>query len=136
MLGMYVVLECYLGMVCDTPMAYEGQEGFEFIQKVPTSWDETVVPASELMEYACVARRSGDDWYVGAINNTKARTISVPTGFLSPGEYEAEIFCDADDSEQYPNKLVKKTVKADHKGVINLDLASGGGAAMHIYPKK
>jgi len=43
MLAMYVVLESYLGMVCDYPEAYEGQPGFEFIQQVPTVWDETKV---------------------------------------------------------------------------------------------
>lgn len=36
MLGMYVVLESYLGMVCDAPAAYEGQAGFEFVRAVPT----------------------------------------------------------------------------------------------------
>ena len=40
MLAMYVVLESYLGMICDTPEAYEGQPGFEFLQTVPTTWDK------------------------------------------------------------------------------------------------
>jgi alpha-glucosidase len=39
MLAMYVVLENYLGMVCDYPAAYEGQPGFEFLKMVPTIWD-------------------------------------------------------------------------------------------------
>ena len=33
MLAMYVVLESYLGMICDTPEAYEGQHGI----RVPES---------------------------------------------------------------------------------------------------
>ena len=40
MLAMYVVLENTLGMVCDNPEAYIGQPGFEFIQQIPTTWDE------------------------------------------------------------------------------------------------
>lgn len=134
MLGMYVVLECYLGMVCDTPMAYEGQDGFDFIRKVPTSWDETVVPAAEVMEYACVARRSGSDWWVGAINNSKARTLTFKTDFLAPGEYEAEIYCDAPDSAKYPNKLEKRRIRVDRNGSCSVDMESCGGAAIHIYP--
>src|SRR6266700_3093559 len=43
MLGMYVVLENYLDMVCDYPEAYEGQKGFDFIKAVPTIWDDTKV---------------------------------------------------------------------------------------------
>ncbi len=134
MLGMYVVLECYLGMVCDTPAAYEGQEGFDFIRKVPTSWDETVVPAAEVMEYACVARRSGHDWYVGVINNSTPRTLSFKTDFLASGQYEAEIYCDAPDSAENPNKLEKRLMSVDRNGRCSIDLASCGGAAIRIYP--
>lgn len=136
MLGMYVVLECYLGMVCDSPMAYEGQPGFDFIQKVPTTWDETVVPAASVMEYVVVARRSGDDWYVGAINNSKKRTVSFKTDFLKEGNYIAEIYADADDTDSHPNHLVKRTIKVDRKSTIELRLADSGGTAIHIYPEK
>lgn len=51
MLAMYVVLESYLGMICDTPEAYEGQPGFEFLKAVPTTWDQTVVPNASVNEY-------------------------------------------------------------------------------------
>lgn len=136
MLGMYVVLECYLGMVCDSPMAYEGQPGFEFIQKVPTTWDETVVPAASVMEYATVARRTGQDWYVGAINNNTARTVSIKTDFLDDGNYLAEIYADADDVDSNPNHLVKRTIKVNKASTIDLHLSNSGGTAIHIYPEK
>lgn len=136
MLGMYVVLECYLGMICDSPMAYEGQPGFEFIQKVPTTWDETIVPSASVMEYVTVARRHGSDWYVGAINNSKERSVSFKTDFLSDGNYIAEIYSDADDTDSNPNHLVKRTMKIDKKSTIELQLANSGGAAIHIYPEK
>ncbi|HVX49829.1 MAG TPA: glycoside hydrolase family 97 catalytic domain-containing protein [Chitinophagaceae bacterium] len=48
MLAMYVVLQNALSMVCDYPAAYEGQPGFEFIQQVPTNWDDTKVPAADV----------------------------------------------------------------------------------------
>lgn len=136
MLGMYVVLECYLGMVCDSPMAYEGQPGFEFIQKVPTVWDETVVPSVSVMEYATVARRHGNDWYVGAINNSKARTVSIKTDFLADGDYLAEVYADAEDTDSNPNHLVKHTVKVNKKSTLELKLANNGGAAIHMYRVK
>ena len=56
MLAMYVVLESYLTMVCDFPEAYEGQPGFQFIEDVPTTWDETIVPAAKLHQYVTIAR--------------------------------------------------------------------------------
>ena len=46
-LAMYVVYESPLVMASDYPEAYEGQPGFEFIEKVPTVWDETRFLAGE-----------------------------------------------------------------------------------------
>lgn len=57
MLAMYVVLESYLGMICDTPEAYEGQPGFEFLKAVPTTWDQTVVPNASVNKYVTIARK-------------------------------------------------------------------------------
>ncbi len=134
MLGMYVVLECYLGMVCDTPMAYDGQPGFEFIQQVPTSWDETVVPAAEVMEYACVARRNGTDWYLGAINNTTPRTVPVALSFLTPGvTYKVTAFNDVPDSGN-PNDLSITETICTADDTISLNMVNGGGAAMRFTP--
>ena len=135
MLGMYVVLESYLGMVCDYPEAYLGQPGFEFIREVPCTWDETKVPAAEVMKYVCVARRSGSDWWMGAINNSEKRSISVPLDFLEEGvEYEAVLFCDAPDSFETPNHLQKKYIKVRRGSTLRLDMVSGGGAAVHFKP--
>lgn len=134
MLGMYVVLESYLGMVCDCPAAYEGQPGFEFIRKVPTTWDETVVPAASVMEYVCIARRKGNEWWIGAINNSQARHIGFKADFLDGQEYTAEFYTDAPDTDAHPNNLQKKRVTL-HKGdPIQLVLANNGGAAIHLYP--
>ena len=82
MLAMYVVLENYLQMVCDYPAAYEGQEGFDFIKKIPTTWDETKVVEAKIGEYITIARRKENDWYVGTINDHSARTLSVPLNFF------------------------------------------------------
>ena len=62
-------------MICDTPEAYEGQPGFEFLKAVPTTWDQTVVPNASVNEYVTIARKKGEDWFVGTINNSQARSI-------------------------------------------------------------
>ena len=87
MLGLYVVFENYLQMVCDYPAAYEGQEGFEFIKKVPTVWDETKVSDAKIGEYISIARRKDNDWYLGAVNNHSAREINISLNFLGDGKY-------------------------------------------------
>ena len=132
MLAMYLVLETNLGMVCDYPEAYEGQEGFEFIKAVPTTWDETKVLDSKVNEYITIARRKGNEWYVGTITNHEARDIQVPLSFLPAGNYTADVYSDADDVNTKPNHLAKQTKTVTSKDVISLHIASGGGEVMRI----
>jgi alpha-glucosidase len=132
MLGLYVVLESYLQMVCDYPAAYEGQEGFDFVKKVPTVWDETKVLDGKLREFISIARRKDDDWYVGAITNHNARSVDIKLDFLSEGKYEAEIYSDANDVASDPNKLARRTIVVTAKDLIPTKLAPGGGMAVHL----
>ena len=135
MLAMYVVLENYLQMVCDYPDAYEGQPGFEFITEIPTTWDETRVLQSEPGKYILVARRKGDDWYLGAITNRESRKLSLSLTFLGPGSYQAEFYTDASDVSVHPNNLEKVHLDVNEKTLVNLSLAAGGGAVMRITKK-
>lgn len=132
MLAMYVVLESYIGMVCDYPSAYEGQPGFEFLQEVPTTWDETIVPDAEVGEYVTIARRKGADWYIGTITNKTARNITLSLGFLPEGKYTAELYADAPDAAQNPNHLTKQTRSVSRADVLQLKLAAGGGQVMKL----
>lgn len=135
MLAMYVVLENYLGMVCDYPDAYEGQPGFEFLKEIPTVWDETRVLDAKVGAYIVVARRRNQDWYVGCISNHQARPLNIPLNFLDDGHYDADIYTDAPDAGQYPNHLVKRTIGISKADKLPLQLAEGGGAVLHIRKK-
>ena len=132
MLAMYVVLESYLAMVCDYPAAYEGQPGFKFIEDVPTTWDETIVPEAQVHEYVTIARRKGRDWFIGTINSTKAKSVQLSLNFLPPGKYTAEIYSDAADAAENPNNVSIIVQTLTNEGTITLQLASGGGQAMRL----
>ena len=134
MLGMYIVLESYLQMVCDDPEAYRGQDGFKFLCGIPTTWDETVVPACSLNEYVVVARRSGEDWFVGGIGNSVRRNVSVGLDFLGEGEYLVEICQDAPDSDINPNHLSINHLRVRHGDTLHVPLESGGGFAAKFSP--
>jgi alpha-glucosidase len=133
MLAMYVVLESYLAMVCDAPPAYEGQPGFEFIQQLPGTWHQTVVPDAKVNEYVIIARRNNDHWFIGSINNSQKRSVNFSLDFLDEGTaYSMELYTDSDDTDTHPNHLVK-TITIVRKGEsVNLPLASDGGAVMII----
>jgi alpha-glucosidase len=135
MLALFVVFESALGMVCDYPAAYEGEPGFEFIKTVPTTWDETKVLQAIPDEYIVIARRKGNDWYVGAINNKKERQISIPLSFSEKGNYEAEIYSDDKNARQHPNKVIIKKMDVSDTGTADITLAPDGGTAIILRRK-
>ena len=135
MLGMYVVLENEQGMVCDYPDAYIGQPGFEFLQQVPLTWDETKVLNAKVSEYVTVARRKGNEWYVGSLANNTAHDISTSLSFLPTGNYTAEIYSDAPDADTDPNHLTKVVKQVTNRDVIDTKLVAGGGQVIRIYRK-
>jgi alpha-glucosidase len=132
MLAMYVVLENYLGMVCDYPEAYEGQPGFEFIKEVPTVWDETKVVDAGVCQYITIARKNKADWFVGSITDHQPRDLIIPLDFLPEGAYTADIYSDAPDVNQNPNHLNKQTKTVVRNDSLTIHLASGGGAVIHL----
>ena len=130
MIAMYVVLESYLSMVCDSPRHYLGAPGFDFLAAIPTSWDETRVPAAKINEYVAIARRKGDVWWLGAITGLQERDLSVDLSFLGEGEWEAEILSDAPDVADDPNHLVRSVRMLRPGDSLDLHLGTEGGAAV------
>jgi alpha-glucosidase len=134
-LAMYVVFFSPLAMLADYPESYDHNPGMEFLDKVPTVWDETRVPNGEPSEYVTVARRHGDTWYLGSMTNWDARDLDVPLDFLGKGNYQAKIFADGADADQVATSLKireRRVSSADH---LKLHLAPGGGAAVIFTPE-
>ena len=132
MIAMYVVLESYLSMVCDSPRHYLGAEGFDFLTRIPTRWDETVVPAAKINEYVAIARRNGADWWLGAITGLQERDLTVDLSFLGPGQWEAEILTDASDVRTDPNHLDRTVRRVSATDTLQLHLGPEGGAAIRF----
>lgn len=132
MLAMYVIMESYLTMVADYPDAYEGQPGFDFLEHVPTVWNETKVLSAAVGEYLTIARRHNDDWHVGTINNSIKREIDFDLSFLPAGNYEAEIYEDIIDAMANPNALTKTVKIVTNKDKIHVALQAGGGQAIRL----
>ena len=116
MLGMYVCFDNPNLMVADYPTAYEGQPGFEFLELVPTWWDETRVLAGQVGEVLVTARRKGGTWYLGGISAKGPRDLALPLAFLGPGRYTARIWKDASDAESDPNHLTTETQNVSSAG--------------------
>jgi alpha-glucosidase len=133
---MYVVYESPLGMLADYPESYDTKPGMEFLEKVPTVWDDTRALSGEPAKYVTVARQRGNAWYLGSMTNWDARDLEISLDFLGQGEYEARIFADGADADKVATSLSvsNKRVKASDK--LNVHLAPGGGLAAIFTPIK
>lgn len=69
----------------------------EFYEKVPCTWDDTKIIEGYPEEYATIARRSGNDWYVGALTGKSPRDFSFTLDFLDRDKkYMATIYSNND----------------------------------------
>ena len=65
---------------------FDAEPEFGFIESVPAAgWDETRVVGAAIGDYLAIARRSGDEWYVGVMTDGDGRAVDVPLDFLAPG---------------------------------------------------
>ncbi len=133
-LGLYVCYDNPNPMVADYPTAYEGQPGFEFLQLVPTWWDETRVLVDKIGEVLVTARRKGNTWYVGGISAGPAHDVSLPLSFLGSGRYTVKLWKDAPDADSQPNHLAKETLELPSAGSLPVHFSVDGGFVAQLVP--
>ena len=116
----------------DKPSQYQGEPEVEFFRKVPTVWDETKVIDGQIGQYATIARRSGDDWFVGTINGSEAPTLQIPLAFLNDTkQYTAHLYSDNDAATNRTKVAVEIRAVAS-KTTLEIPLHPSGGEAIWI----
>ena len=134
--AMFVVYESEFQIISDSPSAYEGQKELEFLKAVPASWDETRVIDGVPAKYITMARRHGNEWYLGSMTNWDARELDVPLAFLGAGAYDAEIYSDGPNAAAQPKDSVVEKRRVNAQTVLKLKLAPGGGSAIRFVPAR
>ena len=134
-MALFVILSSPLTMLPDSPSDYNREkECTDFIRLIPVVWDETKLLEGKLAEYTVIARRSGSEWFVGAITDWNERSIDLKTDFLREGRYRLEAIQDGINAglraEDY--KRIETEFRAGD--VLKLNLASGGGWVARIVP--
>lgn len=128
-LAMPVVYLSPLTVFCDSPANYHGAAGIEFYRNIPTVWDETVVPCAEIARHIVVARRSGNQWWLAAMNGDQACKLSVPLKFIGGGEWTLHSYADAPDADVEPTHVKERSRSVVAADTLELDLAPAGGFA-------
>ncbi|MEC7784518.1 MAG: glycoside hydrolase family 97 catalytic domain-containing protein [Bacteroidota bacterium] len=109
-----------------TPNNLDEQPDFvlDFLRAVPTVWDETVYVGGEPGDYAAIARRKGDIWYLAVTNGEQEKkTLELDLPMFKNAE--ATLIYDAKDKT-----AAQKTVKVKSNGKLKIDVLGEGGALL------
>ncbi len=119
----------------DKPSDAQDEPELKFFDDVYTTWDDTRILSGRVGEYISVARRHGEEWFVGSITGNEGRRLDVPLEFLPDGQsYLAEIYTDGDASLPTRTKVRIVRLRVERNDVLRFDLRPSGGAAIRLVP--
>lgn len=130
------------GFMINHPIA---KQALNVTRAIPATWDETVVlPGSDIAKLAAIARRSGDQWFVGILNgDLETKQYELDLSFLPEGDFTAELVSDDLQTERIdvtginprsgkdsvglvvPFKV--EAARVSHAVKLTVELAAGGG---------
>ena len=91
--------------------------------------DETRALEASAGEYAIVAKRKGNTWYVGGITNNTERQFTLPLSFLGEGTYHMTAFKDGANASYQAMRYNKVEQDVTSTTVLPLHFARNGGWA-------
>ena len=136
-MALYVIFESPLQMLADSPTNYmKEQECTDFLVRIPVVWDDLKVLDAKIGDYLLMARRSGNDWFVGAQTDWTAREMTLDLSFLPAGNYSMEIFQDGINADRHAQdyKHLKNDVRSGDR--LKISMSPGGGWVAKISPKQ
>ncbi|HAK93908.1 MAG TPA: alpha-glucosidase [Planctomycetes bacterium] len=133
-LALAVVFECGLVHFADRVSAFRDlpEPAKDFLRAVPVAWDDTRFVAGEPGSMAVIARRRGNDWYVGGINGLESpSTGTCSLGFLDEGSYTLTRIGDGAGGKGF----AVSTGTVTRAGALGLDMLPHGGFAAMLVKK-
>ncbi len=127
-LALAVVFESGLQHLADSIESYGERPLAEAVlEAVPAAWDETRLLGGKPGSEATIARRRGEDWFVGCITAGADGLVEVPLSFLE-GEREAAITRDDAAGEE----LVSETAAVGPDDVVQVPVPENGGFVIRL----
>ncbi|RYF25185.1 MAG: alpha-glucosidase, partial [Flavobacteriales bacterium] len=108
-------------------------QDLNFYDHLPTVWNETKVLESSIANYATIARKKDNNWYVGSITN-KQRSVTLNFNFLDVGKtYNATVYTD-DPNSTSPTKVKITNETITSKTILRFLVNDNNGFAIRITP--
>jgi alpha-glucosidase len=134
-MAMYVVFESPLQMLADSPSNYAREpECLAYLSEVPTTWDETRVLSGSVGEWIALARRKGEEWYIGAMTDWTARDLELDLSFLTPGSWSGEVYSDGANVERNAQDYRRTDMTVNPEVPLTVHLGPGGGWVARLRP--
>lgn len=133
-LALFVIFESGLQMLADNPtLYYRNEDCTKFITDVPVTWDETRALEAKAGEYALVAKRKGNKWYIGGITNNTERQLEISLDFLNAGtSYKMTSFEDGINAGRQAMDYRRKESHIKSGDKIQIKMVRNGGFAAVI----
>ena len=104
----------------------------DFFNAVPTTWDDTKVLAAKIGELGVIARRKGNDWFVGCINGEEGKSVNLDFSFLDRNsEYTAKLYTD-DETINTRTRVKIEELYLNSESKLTLDVKANNGFTMQI----
>lgn len=135
-MALFVLFESGIQMMADNPtLYYKNDECTQFLTQVPQTWDETIALDAKVGEYAIVAKRKGDKWFIGGMTNNQMqqREFTLNLDFLKDGKtYRMTSFEDGVNANRQAMDYRKKESNLKKGEKVTISLARNGGFAAVI----
>ena len=135
-LALFVIFESGLQMLADNPtLYYRNEDCTRFITSVPVTWDETVALEAKAGEYAIIAKRKGDKWFIGGMTNNRQteREFAVKLDFLKKDRaYQMTSFEDGINAGRQAMDYRCKSSQVKNGDVLTVKMVRNGGFAAVI----
>ena len=135
--AMYVMYESPLQMLADNPSNYlKDSLCTRFISRIPTVWEKTVALEGKVGEYAVVARKNGNNWYISGMTDWNARTFKAALTFLDDKQYKMEVLSDGINASRHAADYKLSSGVVNLGETIDIKMEKGGGWSAILTPIK
>jgi len=108
------------------------EDKLDFYEALPASWDKTIVLEGGIGEHATMARKNGENWFVGSLAGAQGHKTNISLDFLDKKEdYEAVIFFQSEKDLNMNTVSIEK-IKVNKKTVLSKELLKNAGLAIII----
>ncbi|MBN1927543.1 MAG: glycoside hydrolase family 97 catalytic domain-containing protein [Prolixibacteraceae bacterium] len=121
-LALSVVFESGIQHMADRPDGYYDlpDAAKSFLKTVPAAWDDTRLVDGYPGKFTVIARRKGDNWYIGGINSVgrRERILNLKFDFLpEEGLYKATLITDGEHDKTFSSRhlIVNRSTIIDVK---------------------